>query len=103
MYKILLLVSKRNDYKSLYRFYCVQDEEGNIIPYSTSSFVDLQQKINELLEVYGRENLLVVHDLNYDTWVDIDETQCQGGTSGMLESDVIKMYNDTRKEIFGNG
>lgn len=103
MYCILLLVSERDNCQSLYRFYCVENEEGNIVPYGTSSFEALQEKINELLITYTKKEMLIVHNIDYDTMVDVDETQCQAGNStGLNESDIIRIYNATKGSIFND-
>ena len=72
MYNILLMISKRDDNKSLYRYYCV-DKDGIKMPYTTSSIEELKETVENLLWTHNKEEILVIQEVKCDVVVNMNE------------------------------
>lgn len=73
MYNILLMISKRDDNKSLYRYYCVDNQDGKKVPYSTSSIEELKSTVEDLLWSHNKEEILIIQEMKCDIVVNMNE------------------------------
>ena len=99
MYNILILISQRNDYKSLYQFYR-EEKDGQIELYSTDSDVILKEKLRELLKDYTKEEILVINNLDWDVLVGINGEIIE--TIEITTEDIDAVYTEVENEVFGN-
>lgn len=65
-YRIMLVKTKRDNYRSLYKFMTVEDEDGNVSPLEIETKEELDAKIEEMLNGdFAKSDFLVVNVIDY--------------------------------------
>ncbi len=73
-YRIMLVVSSKDDYGSLYKYLTYTDTDGNIVPYETSDLSELDAKVETMLNGdYKKSDFIIVKAYDYDVLADIYE------------------------------
>ena len=65
MFRLMLLRSARDNYKSLYQWYLEKDENGNEQIYEANSIEELSVKLKELLNTTPKDNIIIVHNIGF--------------------------------------
>ena len=75
MYRLMLVRSARENYKTLYQWCLTTDENGNQIIYEAQNIEELSIKVKELLYTIPKENIVIVHNVDFtiDTLIDEDD------------------------------
>lgn len=75
MFRLMMVRSARENYKTLYQWYLTTDENGNQIIYEAKNTEELSIKIKELLNTIPKENIVIVHNVDFtvDTLVNDDD------------------------------
>lgn len=103
MYRVLLMLSKRDNNQSLYRYYCLEGDDGVKTIYETNSIVELKETIKILLETYSKEKLLISKVIDWDALIELDEDDISSGTviTEMTSEDIDLLYGNLYEEVFG--
>ena len=71
MYRIMLKVKEAKE-NSLYKFFTITDEEGNVVPYETEDEYALDIQVESMLnENYSKQDLIIVTIRDYNINADI--------------------------------
>lgn len=75
MFRLMIVRSARENYKTLYQWYLTTDENGNEIIYEANSIEELSIKVKELLNTIPKDNIVIVHKVGFtlDTLINDDE------------------------------
>ena len=65
MFRLMLLRSARDNYKSLYQWYLEKDENGNEQIYEANSIEELSAKVKELLNTIPKDNIIIDHNVGF--------------------------------------
>lgn len=98
MYRLMLVRSARENYKTLYQWCLTTDENGNLIIYEAQNIEELSIKIKELLHTIPKENIIIVHNVDFtiDTLID-DDDLCSHVSITNEEFDT--MYTSLKTEL----
>lgn len=98
MYKILIKYTSILN-KIFWESYTVEDEDGNIVEWSTIDFDELKEKVKILDKEIGFENIRVIYDLSYDVLVNIDS---EPEVDIVTDEDIDNIYNIAYDEVFNS-
>ena len=65
MFRLMLLRSARENYKSLYQWYLEKDKDGNEQIYEATNIEELSVKLKELLNTIPKDNIIIVHNIGF--------------------------------------
>ena len=98
MYKILIKYTSILN-KIFWESYTVEDEDGNIVEWSTIDFDELKEKVKILDKEIGFENIRVIYELSYDVLVNIDS---EPEVDIVTDEDIDNIYNIAYDEVFNS-
>lgn len=98
MYKILIKYTSILN-KIFWESYTVEDEDGNIVEWSTIDFDELKEKVKILDKEIGFENIRVIYDLSYDVLVNIDS---EPEVDIVTDEDIDNIYTIAYDEVFNS-
>ena len=95
VYKILIKYRSTFN-KTFWRFYMVEQEDGNLIEYSSQDTDEIRYELKKLDMVYGFENLRLIMDVNSDLNINVGDPQVDIATT----EDIDDMYRTAFEKIF---
>lgn len=101
-YRILIKKIIRNNWDSVYSYYAEKDSDGNYFIFETSNSSELDNKLEELLEKYNKNELEVVSHIDYriDAIIDVNEIYVNNIT-GSLNGGTLT-YEMTGSNLYEN-
>lgn len=96
MYYILIIISERQNYQSLYKIYTEKDDSGVEKPWTTSDLELLENKYRELLVIYPEKSFKVVADVEATLNVVITGDLVPETPT---EEELLDLYNQILTEI----
>lgn len=73
MYSILLMVSERENCKSLYRYYFKQNSEGKNEIFVANTIEELETEISNLLKTTNKDDLRIIKNLTWSVKTSVDK------------------------------
>ena len=98
-YYIMILVSERNDYKSLYSYYTTTNSKNETILFSTTSIEVLKETVIDLLDTYGKDEIIITNQIDYDILLSMSDDSDDEETD-VTSDDIDEIYNEVLEEIF---
>lgn len=75
-YRIMLVVSNKDQFGSLYKYLTITDTDGTVKPYETDSLAELDAKVESMLNgEYKKNDFIIVKAFDYDVLADIDTAE----------------------------
>lgn len=98
MYFIMLMISKRVNNQSLFQFYC-NELDGVKVPYSTNSIDELKAKLTTLIQIYPKEQILVINAINFDLLINVESTS-DNQPINLTPDEIEEIYSNAYKEVY---
>ena len=74
MYRIMVLVSEKEDYGSLYKYLTITNIDGKIVPYEAATLEELDTQVENMLNGnYAKKDFIIVQATDYNIGADIFE------------------------------
>lgn len=98
MFRLMLLRSARENYKSLYQWYLEKDKDGNEQIYEATSIEELSVKLKELLNTIPKDNIIIVHNIGFSVDTLISDNDLCSHVS-MTTEEFDSMYSTLKANL----
>lgn len=83
MYRIMIAVSQRDNYGTLYQYLTTKNSEGNVVPVELADLTELDAYVEDMLneQGYAKSDFLIVHVVDYvieASDYDVENTESDG-------------------------